>query len=174
MEWVALNGAYSRHALVAVAVTAALVFDSTSTSFMGSSPSVAPNIHVLPLNYTWINQKSVHLAAQTAIDYVMSWVFDVFPTKSVLERRFQADPVHRRSRLSPDLPLDHQVRLPPTPSRLCPQILHLRSEPHFTHFVAFDLAKCLILVCGTTKGSIVCAMSVSVGFTRNRKKSLHL
>lgn len=42
------------------------------------------------LNYTWINQdrKSVHLAAPTYIDYVMTWIQNllddenVFPTKS--------------------------------------------------------------------------------------------
>jgi len=42
------------------------------------------------LNYTWVNQdrKSVHLAAPTYIDYVMTWVQNllddenVFPTKS--------------------------------------------------------------------------------------------
>lgn len=112
MEWVAVNGAslpclYGCHSDHAQCLT----FIPTSTSFMGSSPSVAPNIHVLPwrpdqstrlffspfvtnflesLNYTWINQdrKSVHLAAPTYIDYVMTWVQNllddenVFPTKS--------------------------------------------------------------------------------------------
>jgi len=46
--------------------------------------------HSCSLNYTWINQdrKSVHLAAPTYIDYVMTWIQNllddetVFPTKS--------------------------------------------------------------------------------------------
>ncbi|CCM06291.1 uncharacterized protein FIBRA_08542 [Fibroporia radiculosa] len=95
------------------------------------------------LNYTWINQdrKSVQLPAPTYIDYVMTWVQNlldddnVFPTKSGREfsQTFPSTVKHvYRQLLRVFAHLYHAHY---------PQILHLRSEPHFNslfaHFLAF-------------------------------------
>ncbi|KAI0926799.1 hypothetical protein AcV5_007490 [Taiwanofungus camphoratus] len=95
------------------------------------------------LNYTWINQdrKSVQLPAPTYIDYVMTWVQNllddenVFPTKSGRDfsQTFPSTVKHvYRQLLRVFAHLYHSHY---------PQILHLRSEPHFNslfaHFLAF-------------------------------------
>jgi len=95
------------------------------------------------LNYTWINQdrKSVHLPAPTYVDYVMTWVQNllddenVFPTKSGQDfpPSFPSTVKHvYRQLLRVFAHIYHSHY---------PQILHLRSEPHFNslfaHFLAF-------------------------------------
>ncbi|KAI0087039.1 Mob1/phocein [Irpex rosettiformis] len=95
------------------------------------------------LNYTWINQdrKSVQLPAPTYIDYVMTWVQNLlddenaFPTKSGRDfpSNFPSTVKHvYRQLLRVFAHLYHAHY---------PQILHLRSEPHFNslfaHFLAF-------------------------------------
>jgi len=95
------------------------------------------------LNYTWINQdrKSVQLPAPTYIDYVMTWVQNnlddetIFPTKSGRDfpQNFPSHVKHiYRQLLRVFAHLYHAHY---------PQILHLRSEPHFNslfaHFLAF-------------------------------------
>lgn len=95
------------------------------------------------LNYTWINQdrKSVQLPAPTYIDYVMTWVQNLlddentFPTKSGKDfaPTFPSTVKHvYRQLLRVFAHLYHAHY---------PQILHLRSEPHFNslfaHFLAF-------------------------------------
>ncbi|GBE83048.1 Mob1/phocein [Sparassis latifolia] len=95
------------------------------------------------LSYTWVNQdrKSVQLPAPTYIDYVMTWVQNslddetVFPTKSGREfsQNFPSTVKHiYRQLLRVFAHLYHAHY---------PQILHLRSEPHFNslfaHFLAF-------------------------------------
>ncbi|PCH39914.1 hypothetical protein WOLCODRAFT_67556 [Wolfiporia cocos MD-104 SS10] len=95
------------------------------------------------LNYTWINQdrKSVQLPAPTYIDYVMTWVQNQlddeneFPTKSGRDfpQNFPSRAKHiYRQLLRVFAHLYHAHY---------PQILHLRSEPHFNslfaHFLAF-------------------------------------
>ncbi|KAJ8593488.1 hypothetical protein M405DRAFT_839190 [Rhizopogon salebrosus TDB-379] len=95
------------------------------------------------LNYTWINQdrKSVHLAAPTYIDYVMTWIQNllddetVFPTKSGHDfpQSFPATVKHVYRQLLRVFAHIYHAHYP--------QILHLRSEPHFNslfaHFLAF-------------------------------------
>ncbi|KZT67237.1 hypothetical protein DAEQUDRAFT_694327 [Daedalea quercina L-15889] len=134
MEWVAVN-----------------IFDfyQNLNSFYGvlaecctqqSCPSMSAGSN---LNYTWINQdrKSVQLPAPTYIDYVMTWVQNllddenVFPTKSGREfsQTFPSTVKHvYRQLLRVFAHLYHAHY---------PQILHLRSEPHFNslfaHFLAF-------------------------------------
>lgn len=100
--------------------------------------SAGPN-----LNYTWINQdrRSVQLPAPMYIDYVMTWVQNLlddensFPTKSGREfpPNFPSTAKHvYRQLLRVFAHLYHAHY---------PQILHLRSEPHFNslfaHFLAF-------------------------------------
>jgi len=95
------------------------------------------------LNYTWINQdrRSVQLPAPTYIDYVMTWVQNllddenVFPTKAGHDfpQNFPSTAKHvYRQLLRVFAHLYHAHY---------PQILHLRSEPHFNslfaHFLAF-------------------------------------
>jgi len=95
------------------------------------------------LNYTWINQdrKSVQLPAPTYIDYVMTWVQNLlddentFPTKSGQDfpASFPSTIKHvYRQLLRVFAHIYHSHY---------PQILHLRSEPHFNslfaHFLAF-------------------------------------
>ncbi|KAH7927787.1 hypothetical protein BV22DRAFT_1031412 [Leucogyrophana mollusca] len=100
--------------------------------------SAGPN-----LNHTWINQdrKSVHLAAPTYIDYVMTWVQNliddenVFPTKSGHDfpQSFPSTIKHVYRQLLRVFAHIYHAHYP--------QILHLRSEPHFNslfaHFLAF-------------------------------------
>ncbi|KII91086.1 hypothetical protein PLICRDRAFT_39695 [Plicaturopsis crispa FD-325 SS-3] len=95
------------------------------------------------LNYTWINQdrKSVHLPAPTYIDYVMTWVQNLlddentFPTKSGQDfpPSFPSTVKHVYRQLLRVFAHIYHVHYP--------QILHLRSEPHFNslfaHFLAF-------------------------------------
>jgi len=105
-----------------------------------SCPSMAAGS---ALNYTWINQdrKSVQLPAPTYIDYVMTWVQNLldddntFPTKSSKDfaPTFPSTVKHvyrQLLRVFAHLYYAHY-----------PQILHLRSEPHFNslfaHFLAF-------------------------------------
>jgi hypothetical protein len=112
------------------------------------------------LNYTWINQdrKSVHLAAPTYIDYVMTWIQNllddenVFPTKSG-ECLLTLPPSHsNRLYTGHDFPQSFPSTVKHVYRQLLrvfahiyhahyPQILHLRSEPHFNslfaHFLAF-------------------------------------
>lgn len=95
------------------------------------------------LNYTWINQdrKNVQLPAPTYIDYVMTWVQNIidddrtFPTKAGQDfpQSFPSTVKHiYRQLLRVFAHLYHAHY---------PQILHLRSEPHFNslfaHFLAF-------------------------------------
>jgi len=118
------------------------------------------------LNYTWINQdrKSVHLPAPTYIDYVMTWVQNLldddntFPTKSGTSASSLLSPPLSRERVfAPIKPgQDFPASFPSTIKHVYrqllrvfahiyhahyPQILHLRSEPHFNslfaHFLAF-------------------------------------
>jgi MOB kinase activator 1 len=111
------------------------------------------------LSYTWINQerKSVHLPAPTYIDYVMTWIQNllddenVFPTKSGTPLRVD---VTSASDAPPgnDFPQGFPSTIKHVYRQLLrvfahmyhahyPQILHLRSEPHFNslfaHFLAF-------------------------------------
>lgn len=115
------------------------------------------------LNYTWINQdrKSVQLAAPTYIDYVMTWVQNLlddenaFPTRSgtsqcsivISANSYEFISLTGRD-FSPSFPatIKHVYRqLLRVFAHLYyahyPQILHLRSEPHFNslfaHFLAF-------------------------------------
>ncbi|VDB91846.1 unnamed protein product [Peniophora sp. CBMAI 1063] len=95
------------------------------------------------LSYTWINQdrKSVQLAAPTYIDYVMTWVQNLlddeatFPTKSGHDfpPSFPATIKHVYRQLLRVFAHIYHAHYP--------QILHLRSEPHFNslfaHFLAF-------------------------------------
>jgi len=95
------------------------------------------------LNYTWINQdrKSVHLAAPTYIDYVMTWVQNLlddegtFPTKSGHDfpQSFPSTVKHVYRQLLRVFAHIYHAHYH--------QILHLRSEPHFNslfaHFLAF-------------------------------------
>lgn len=113
------------------------------------------------LNYTWINQdrKSVQLPAPTYIDYVMTWVQNLlddentFPTKSgkrVISALYMSQVAEMLSGK------DFAATFPSTVKHVYrqllrvfahlyhahyPQILHLRSEPHFNslfaHFLAF-------------------------------------
>ncbi|KAI0338863.1 hypothetical protein BDW22DRAFT_1400895 [Trametopsis cervina] len=107
---------------------------STSCPSMSAGPD---------LNYTWINhdRKSVQLPAPTYIDYVMTWVQNLlddqnaFPTKSGRDfpPNFPSTVKHvYRQLLRVFAHLYHAHY---------PQILHLRSEPHFNslfaHFLAF-------------------------------------
>ncbi|KAG9315952.1 Mob1/phocein [Chiua virens] len=88
--------------------------------------SAGPN-----LNYTWINQdrKSVHLAAPTYIDYVMTWVQNLLDD----ENTFPSTIKHVYRQLLRVFAHIYHAHYP--------QILHLRSEPHFNslfaHFLAF-------------------------------------
>lgn len=116
MEWVAVNGtSYSSIFLWRSISDVTTVFDfyTNLNEFYGvisecctqqSCPTMAAGQKCVfsyfqpvrltmvscSLNYTWINQdrKSVHLAAPTYIDYVMTWIQNllddenVFPTKS--------------------------------------------------------------------------------------------
>ncbi|THH31236.1 hypothetical protein EUX98_g2948 [Antrodiella citrinella] len=95
------------------------------------------------LNYTWINQdrKSVQLPAPTYIDYVMTWVQNLLDDENAFPTRSGRD-------FSPSFPstIKHVYRqLLRVFAHLYyahyPQILHLRSEPHFNslfaHFLAF-------------------------------------
>ncbi|KAF8627714.1 hypothetical protein AX15_004285 [Amanita polypyramis BW_CC] len=95
------------------------------------------------LNYTWINQdrKSINLPAPTYIDYVMTWVQNllddenVFPTKSGqnFPANFPSTVKHVYRQLLRVFAHIYHAHYP--------QILHLRSEPHFNslfaHFLAF-------------------------------------
>jgi len=95
------------------------------------------------LNYTWINQdrKSVQLPAPTYIDYVMTWVQNLlddentFPTKSGQDfpASFPSTIKHVYRQLLRVFGHIYHAHYP--------QILHLRSEPHFNslfaHFLAF-------------------------------------
>ncbi|KAI0304293.1 Mob1/phocein [Multifurca ochricompacta] len=95
------------------------------------------------LNYTWINQdrKSVQLPAPTYIDYVMTWVQNLlddentFPTKSGQDfpASFPSTIKHVYRQLLRVFAHIYHTHYP--------QILHLRSEPHFNslfaHFLAF-------------------------------------
>jgi len=95
------------------------------------------------LNYTWINQdrKSVQLPAPTYIDYVMTWVQNpldddnTFPTKSGQDfpASFPSTIKHVYRQLLRVFAHIYHAHYP--------QILHLRSEPHFNslfaHFLAF-------------------------------------
>jgi len=95
------------------------------------------------LNYTWYNQdrKNVNLPAPTYIDYVMTWVQEllddenVFPTKSGQDypQSFPATVKHIYRQLLRVFAHIYHAHYP--------QILHLRSEPHFNslfaHFLAF-------------------------------------
>jgi len=95
------------------------------------------------LNYTWINQdrKSVQLPAPTYIDYVMTWVQNLldddntFPTKSGQDfpASFPSTIKHVYRQLLRVFAHIYHAHYP--------QILHLRSEPHFNslfaHFLAF-------------------------------------
>jgi len=95
------------------------------------------------LNYTWINQdrKSVQLPAPTYIDYVMTWVQNLlddentFPTKSGQDfpASFPSTIKHVYRQLLRVFAHIYYAHYP--------QILHLRSEPHFNslfaHFLAF-------------------------------------
>ncbi|KAI0064072.1 hypothetical protein BV25DRAFT_1882738 [Artomyces pyxidatus] len=95
------------------------------------------------LNYTWINQdrKSVQLPAPTYIDYVMTWVQNLlddensFPTKSGHDfpASFPSTIKHVYRQLLRVFAHIYHAHYP--------QILHLRSEPHFNslfaHFLAF-------------------------------------
>lgn len=134
MEWVAFN-----------------IFDfyQNLNLFYGAlteccTPQTCPAMAAGPqLNYTWINQdrKSVQLPAPTYIDYVMTWVQNllddenVFPTRSGRDfsQSFPSTIKHvyrQLLRVFAHLYYSHY-----------PQILHLRSEPHFNslfaHFLAF-------------------------------------
>ncbi|KAF5389278.1 hypothetical protein D9757_003395 [Collybiopsis confluens] len=134
MEWVAVN-----------------IFDfyTNLNEFYGCvaeccTQSTCPTMSAGPtLNFTWINQdrKSVNLAAPTYVDYVMTWVQNllddenVFPTKSGQDfaPSFPSTVKHvYRQLLRVFAHLYHAHY---------PQILHLRSEPHFNslfaHFLAF-------------------------------------
>ncbi|KAF7795390.1 hypothetical protein EIP86_006548 [Pleurotus ostreatoroseus] len=95
------------------------------------------------LNYTWINQdrKSVQLPAPTYVDYVMTWVQNLLDDENVFPTKSGHD-------FSPNFPstVKHVYRqLLRVFAHLYyahyPQILHLRSEPHFNslfaHFLAF-------------------------------------
>ncbi|KAF9491786.1 hypothetical protein BDN71DRAFT_1452353 [Pleurotus eryngii] len=95
------------------------------------------------LNYTWINndRKSVNLPAPTYIDYVMTWVQNLlddentFPTKSGRDfpQSFPSTIKHVYRQLLRVIAHIYHAHYP--------QILHLRSEPHFNslfaHFLAF-------------------------------------
>ncbi|KAK2465376.1 hypothetical protein APHAL10511_002730 [Amanita phalloides] len=95
------------------------------------------------LNYTWINQdrRNVNLAAPTYIDYVMTWVQNVlddenvFPIKSGHDfpANFPSTVKHVYRQLLRVFAHIYHAHYP--------QILHLRSEPHFNslfaHFLAF-------------------------------------
>jgi len=95
------------------------------------------------LNYTWINQdrKSVQLPAPTYIDYVMTWVQNLlddegtFPTKSGQDfpASFPSTIKHVYRQLLRVFAHIYHAHYP--------QILHLRSEPHFNslfaHFLSF-------------------------------------
>ncbi|KAI6009009.1 hypothetical protein PISMIDRAFT_10862 [Pisolithus microcarpus 441] len=95
------------------------------------------------LSYTWINQdrKSVNLPAPTYIDYVMTWVQNllddesVFPTKSGHDfpQSFPSTIKHVYRQLLRVFAHIYHAHYP--------QLLHLRSEPHFNslfaHFLAF-------------------------------------
>ncbi|OCH84091.1 hypothetical protein OBBRIDRAFT_891986 [Obba rivulosa] len=134
MEWVAVNVFDFYQNLNLFYGVLAECCTQHSCPTMSAGPSV---------NYTWINQdrKSVQLPAPTYVDYVMTWVQNllddenVFPTKSGRE-------------FSPTFPstMKHVYRqLLRVFAHLYhahyPQILHLRSEPHFNslfaHFLAF-------------------------------------
>ncbi|KDQ62645.1 hypothetical protein JAAARDRAFT_149687 [Jaapia argillacea MUCL 33604] len=105
-----------------------------------SCPSMAASPS---LNYTWINQdrKSVQLPAPTYIDYVMTWVQNlmddetVFPTKAGRDfpPAFPSTIKHVYRQLLRVFAHIYHAHYP--------QILHLRSEPHFNslfaHFLAF-------------------------------------
>ncbi|KAF8349492.1 Mob1/phocein [Amanita rubescens] len=95
------------------------------------------------LHYTWINQdrKSINLTAPTYIDYVMTWVQNLlddgktFPTKSGREfpANFPTMVKHVYRQLLRVFAHIYHAHYP--------QILHLRSEPHFNslfaHFLSF-------------------------------------
>ncbi|KAI0036579.1 Mob1/phocein [Vararia minispora EC-137] len=134
MEWVAVN-----------------IFDffQNLNMFYGvisecCTQSSCPTMSAGPaLSYTWINQdrKSVQLAAPTYIDYVMTWVQNLlddegtFPTKSGHDfpPTFPATIKHVYRQLLRVFAHIYHAHYP--------QILHLRSEPHFNslfaHFLAF-------------------------------------
>lgn len=115
---------------------------------------------LISLDYTWIdqNRKQVKLPAPTYIDYVMTWVQNmldddsVFPTKagtSLLTSRISCELTRfREGREFPQ-------HFPSTAKHIYrqllrvfahiyhahyPQILHLRSEPHFNSLFAHYLA----------------------------------
>lgn len=95
------------------------------------------------LSYPWINQerKSVYLPAPTYIDYVMTWIQNLvedenfFPTKSGKDfpQGFPTMIQHVYRQLLRVFAHIYHAHYP--------QILHLRSEPHFNslfaHFLAF-------------------------------------
>ena len=110
------------------------------------------------LNYTWINQdrKSVHLAAPTYIDYVMTWVQNLLDDENVFPTKSGASTKYSVSSTYPVAGHDFPQAFPSTIKHVYrqllrvfahiyhahyPQILHLRSEPHFNslfaHFLAF-------------------------------------
>jgi len=95
------------------------------------------------LQYTWMNQdrKHIHLPAPTYVDYVMTWVQNLlddentFPTKSGQDfpHTFPQTVKHVYRQLLRVFAHIYHAHYP--------QILHLRSEPHFNslfaHFLAF-------------------------------------
>jgi len=134
MEWVAVNifDFYNNlnffYGIIAECCTA----QSCPTMSAGSS-----------LDYTWIdqNRRQVKLPAPTYIDYVMTWVQNmlddegVFPTKAGRDfsQSFPATAKHIYRQLLRVFAHIYHAHYP--------QILHLRSEPHFNslfaHFLAF-------------------------------------
>ncbi|KAG5646511.1 hypothetical protein DXG03_003278 [Asterophora parasitica] len=140
MEWVAVNSG---------CVSSVFDFYTNLNEFYGviaecCNQQSCPKMSAGPaLNYTWISQdrKSVHLAAPTYIDYVMTWVQNLldddntFPTKAGQEfpQSFPSTVKHiYRQLLRVFAHIYHSHYH---------QILHLRSEPHFNslfaHFLAF-------------------------------------
>lgn len=118
------------------------------------------------LSYTWINQerKSVHLPAPTYIDYVMTWIQNLLDDENVFPTKSGTLHTHRVLSPKPELTVlflsstgnDFPQGFPSTIKHVYrqllrvfahiyhahyPQILHLRSEPHFNslfaHFLAF-------------------------------------
>jgi len=134
MEWVAVNifDFYTSLNEFYGVITECCTQQSCTT--MSAGPS---------LNYTWINsdRKSVNLPAPTYIDYVMTWVQNlldddnVFPTKSGRDfpPSFPSTVKHVYRQLLRVFAHIYHAHYP--------QILHLRSEPHFNslfaHFLAF-------------------------------------
>jgi len=130
------------------------------------------------LDYTWIdqNRKQIKLAAPTYIDYVMTWIQNmldddgVFPTKAGREfpQNFPATAKHVYRQLLRVFAHIYHAHYP--------QILHLRSEPHFNslfaHFLAFGREYELLEV-KDVKGNSVNAL-VGVGDLWEKWKEMGL